>query len=48
MHGFNGIRTKSTKHFDNNLILFAGPVEALEPLGEPYLFDLRTAPAFNK
>lgn len=48
MHGFNGIRTKSRKHFDNHLILFSWPAEALEVLGTPFLLDLRNARTFNK
>lgn len=41
MHGFHGLRTKSLKHYANNLILFAWPADVLAPEGEPYLFDAR-------
>ncbi len=38
LHGFTGVRCKSTKHFGNNLILFSWPVDLLVPQGEPYLY----------
>jgi hypothetical protein len=43
LHCFNGIRTKSQKHYANNLVLFSWPADVLAPVGEPYWFDLRAA-----
>jgi hypothetical protein len=38
--GFSGIHCKSTKHYANNLILFAWHDDMLTPVGEPQLCNL--------
>lgn len=40
--GFNGIKYRSSRHWLENLVLFSWNDDAIEPIGNPYIFTLKS------